>query len=32
MKRAILSCTGLDKPEGSLAREVALLGGGGNRQ
>jgi glycine cleavage system H protein len=26
MKRAILSCTGLDKPEGSLAREVALLG------
>jgi glycine cleavage system H protein len=25
MKRAILSCTGLDKPEGSLAREVALL-------
>jgi glycine cleavage system H protein len=26
MKRAILSCTGLDKPEGSLAREVAILG------
>ena len=26
MKWAILSCTGLDKPEGSLAREVALLG------
>jgi glycine cleavage system H protein len=25
MKRAILSCTGLDKPEGSLAREVAIL-------
>ena len=25
MKRAILSCTGLDKAEGSLAREVALL-------
>ncbi len=25
MKRAILSCTGLDKPEGSLAREIALL-------
>jgi len=25
MKRAILSCTGMDKPEGSLAREVALL-------
>jgi glycine cleavage system H protein len=27
MNRAILSCTGLDKPEGSVAREVALLGG-----
>lgn len=26
MKRAILSCTGLDKPEGSLAREVAIRG------
>jgi glycine cleavage system H protein len=26
MKHAILSCTGLDKPEGSLAREVAILG------
>jgi glycine cleavage system H protein len=26
MKRAIFSCTGLDKPEGSLAREVAILG------
>jgi glycine cleavage system H protein len=26
MKRAILSCAGLDKPEGALAREVALLG------
>jgi glycine cleavage system H protein len=25
MKRAILSCAGMDKPEGSLAREVALL-------
>lgn len=25
MKRAILSCAGLDKTEGSLAREVALL-------
>ena len=25
MKHAILSCTGLDKPEGSLAREVAIL-------
>jgi len=24
MKHAILSCTGLDKPEGSLAREVAI--------
>jgi glycine cleavage system H protein len=24
MKRAILSCTGLDKPEGSVAREVAI--------
>ena len=26
MKRAILSCNGLDKPEGSVAREVAILG------
>ncbi len=26
MNRAILSCTGLDKPEGSVAREAALLG------
>jgi glycine cleavage system H protein len=26
MKHAILSCNGLDKPEGSLAREVAILG------
>jgi glycine cleavage system H protein len=26
MKHAVLSCTGLDKPEGSLAREVAILG------
>jgi glycine cleavage system H protein len=26
MKRAILPCAGLDKPEGSLAREVTLLG------
>jgi glycine cleavage system H protein len=25
MKRAILACTGLDKAEGSLAREVAIL-------
>lgn len=25
MKRAILSCSGMDKPEGSLAREVAIL-------
>jgi glycine cleavage system H protein len=25
MKRAILSCTGLDKPEGSVAREAAIL-------
>lgn len=25
MKHAILSCTGLDKPEGSIAREVAVL-------
>jgi glycine cleavage system H protein len=25
MNRAILSCTGLDKPEGSVAREVAIL-------
>lgn len=25
MKRAMLSCNGLDKPEGSLAREVCLL-------
>jgi glycine cleavage system H protein len=25
MKHALLSCTGLDKPEGSLAREVAIL-------
>ena len=24
MKRAILSCNGLDKPEGSVAREVAI--------
>lgn len=26
MKHAILSCTGLDKPEGSLAREIAIRG------
>jgi glycine cleavage system H protein len=26
MKRAILSCNGLDKPEGSVAREVAIRG------
>jgi glycine cleavage system H protein len=26
VKRAILSCSGMDKPEGSLAREVAILG------
>ncbi len=26
MKHAILSCNGLDKPEGSLAREAAILG------
>ncbi len=26
MKHAILSCNGLDKPEGSLAREVSILG------
>ena len=26
MKPAILSCNGLDKPEGSVAREVAILG------
>ena len=25
MKHAILSCNGLDKPEGSVAREVAIL-------
>lgn len=24
MKHAILSCTGMDKPEGSVAREVAI--------
>jgi glycine cleavage system H protein len=28
MKRAILSCNGLDKPEGSVAREVAIRGAG----
>jgi glycine cleavage system H protein len=28
MKRVILSCNGLDKPEGSLAREVAIRGAG----
>ena len=28
MKRAILSCTGLDKPEGSVAREVAIRAAG----
>ena len=26
MKPAIFSCTGLDKPEGSVAREVAICG------
>jgi glycine cleavage system H protein len=28
MKRAILSCNGLDKPEGSVAREAAIRGAG----
>jgi glycine cleavage system H protein len=28
MKRAILSCNGLDKPEGSVAREVAIRAAG----
>ena len=28
MKRAVLSCNGLDKPEGSVAREVAIRGSG----
>ncbi len=28
MKRAILACNGLDKPEGSVAREVAIRGAG----
>ncbi len=28
MKRAILSCNGLDKPEGSVAREVAIRSAG----
>jgi glycine cleavage system H protein len=27
MKRAILSCNGLDKPEGSVAREIAIRAG-----
>ncbi len=26
MMRAILTCSGLDKPEGSVAREVAIRG------